>query len=316
MQLRSSNSHFACFEFVNSSPLKWQVHHCTTSHHVAKSKCFASTRSWILQCAPLSCTSWVLGRRKYKQATDEMISWKAVGMNNVVGGLQQNRWDDKMTRCALHRWCSGATFTCEFQSQNKVANLKQDFSHLTASGPNQWWLVGRRLDTSNSSDKWGKGNETTHWHQDEDRDDLVRQKHHPVHPIATDLLSNEANLLSPPFFSAANRNRCAWVCTQFRTLFWEKIPFPLDFLRQGPILSQFRFASKVSGKCEQQQWEEFLLCCAASAGVFELFQAQSVSGREAWGSSGDNLSFSSYANNSATTTKRDIHAKEWTFQFL
>ena len=104
--------------------------------------------------------------------------------------------------------------------------------------------------------------------------------------------------------------------TQFRTLFWEKIPFPLDFLRQGPILSQFRFASKVSGKCEQQQWEEFLLSCAASAGVFELFQAQSVSGREAWGSSGDNLSFSSYANNSATTTKRDIHAKEWTFQFL
>ena len=233
MQLRSSNSHFACFEFVNSSPLKWRE--CTTSHHVAKSKCFASTRSWILQCAPLLCTSWVLGRRKYKQATDEMISWKAVGMNNVVGGLQQNRWYDKMTRYALHRWCSGATFTCEFQSQNRVANLKQDFSHLTASGPNQWWLVGRRLDKSNSSDKWGKGGETTHWHQDEDRDDLVRQKHHPVHPIATDLLSTEANLLSPPLFSTANSNRCVWVCADNTIL--------PSLLRENPISTWFSWPS-------------------------------------------------------------------------
>ena len=132
--LYPSVSHRGYFRHWGTWLSKQHIVHCTTSHHVAKSKCFAPTRSWILQCAPLFCTSWVLGRRKYKQATDEMISWKAVGMDNVVGGgydcLQQNRWYYKMMRCALHRWCSGATFTCEFQSQNRVANLKQDFSHL------------------------------------------------------------------------------------------------------------------------------------------------------------------------------------------
>ena len=163
-----------------------------------------------------------------------MISWKAVGMNNVVGGLQQNRWDDKMTRCALHRWYSGATFTCEFQSQNRVANLKQDFSHLTASGRNQWWLVGRRLDKSNSSDKWGKGARPPT--DTRMRTGMTWLDKNIIQSIQSPQISStEANLLSPPFFSTANSNRCVWVCADNTIL--------PSLLRENPISTWFSWPS-------------------------------------------------------------------------